>query len=112
MNSKNVDTDTIHSIEYVNKTEITNLPCGLVLNEQHLIYASHLLYNSNEKSIYSLYNKSGYTTISVSPLQMLWRIRRGEMLLKEMKELAKINKISGRSKLTTRQDYINAFIRL
>lgn len=111
-NSKNVNTDTIHSIEYVNKTELVNFNCGLILNEQQLIYAYHSLYNNNEKSKFSLYNKSNYTHVSISPLQMLWRIRCGQMLMKEMKEFAKINKIVGRSKLKTRHDYIVAFMAL
>ena len=43
---------------------------------------------------------------------MLWRIRCGHTLMKDLKELAKINKIPGRSKLKTRYDYVVAFMAL
>ena len=111
-NSKNVNTDTIHSVEYVNKTELVNFNCCLTLNEQQLIYAYHSLYNNGAKSKFSLYNKSFYKIVSISPVQMLWRIRCGHALMKDLKELAKINKIVGRSKLKTRHDYIVAFMAL
>lgn len=112
MNLKLVYTDTLHSIGYANKTELVNFHCGLILNEQQLIYAYHSLYENVIKSKYLLYNKSTSVIVSVSPLQMLWRIRCGQMLMKDMKELARANKIVGRSKLTTRADYIAAFMKL
>ena len=111
INSENINTDTIHSIEYINKTELVNFNCGLILNEQQLIYEYNLLYNG-EKLKHYLYNKSYYRVVSVSPIQMLWRIRCEKILMKDLKELAKINKIVGRSKLKTRDDYIVAFMKL
>ena len=50
--------------------------------------------------------------ISESPLQMLWRIKWEKMSMKEMKELAKINQIEGKSKLNIPADYIAAFMKL
>lgn len=115
INSKNVNTNTIHSIEYINKTELVNFNSGLVLNEQQIIYAYHTLRsfcNDSEKSKYSLYNKSKHSVISVSPVQLLWRISCGQIYMKDLKNLAKINKIPGRSKLKTRYDYVVAFMAL
>lgn len=112
INSKNVYTKTIHYFKYINKMEIVNFNSGLILNEHQLIYACHLLDNSGRKSRFSLYNKPKNTILSISPLHMLWRISCGQIYMKELKELAKINKIKGRSKLVSRADYIAAFMKL
>ena len=110
--SKNIDTNTLRSFEYVNIIKIADFHLGLILNERQTIYANHSPYNNGYDRKYSISNKTKYKVISVSPLQMIWRIKCGEILMKELKKLAKINKIPGRSKLNTREDYINAFIKL
>jgi len=112
INSKNVYTKTIHSFKYINKMEIVNLATGLILNEHQLIYASHLLDNTGRKSRFALYKNAKNSILSISPLQMLWRISCGWVVMKDLKELAKINKIKGRSKLVSHADYITAFMKL
>ena len=112
VHSKNIDTNTLYSLEYVNKTTLENFNCGLILSEQRLIYAHHSLYESGIKSRFALYNKSLYTVVSISPLQLLWRIKFRQIQLKELKKLVKINKIVGRSEFKTHEDYITAFLAL
>ena len=90
INSKNVYTKTIRYFEYINKMEIVNFNTGLILNEHQLIYACHLLYDTGTNSRFALYNNPKNTILSISPLQMLWRIRCGQMFMKDLKEFARV----------------------
>jgi len=47
-----------------------------------------------------------------SPLNFLWKIRDYKITMKEIKLVSTQNKIKGRSKFKTREDYIKAFMKL
>ena len=61
---------------------------------------------------YNTYCKSSKIYLYVSPLNFLWKIRDDIITMKEIKLVATQNKIKGRSKLKTREDYIKAFMKL
>lgn len=110
--SKFLDLENLIGIKYINETELANFPCGLLHNERETIMACYKPYNNGYTRKYALHTEMNYQPISISPLQMLWRIRRGIVSMREKKEMAKINQINGRSKLKTNDDYIKAFMKL
>ena len=110
--SKYLGVNELKSIEYTNEMEIENLRCGLLRSEKEVIMTHYKPYNNGYSQRFLLYSDSNYKIISISPLQMLWRIRHGLVSVKEKKELATINQISGRSKLKTNDDYLKAFMKL
>ena len=109
---KNIDIKSTKMFKYVNMMELGEFPCGLILSEKEVLYIYYEPYNNGNNRKYALYTDSKYREISISPLQMLWRIKCGGVTIKELKNLAKINKIHGRSKLKTRTDFIQAFMKL
>lgn len=102
----------IKSLKYVNEIEISDNPFGLLISIKETIYAYYPPYNNGYSRKYAIYNELHYYIASISPLQMLWRIHRGLVSMIQLRELAKINKIPGRSKLKTKKDYIKAFMKL
>lgn len=103
----------INKINYINKIIITENEYGIKrINHNYVL----LIYNRGFKrkimETYNTYGKSNKIYLCVSPLNFLWKIRDGIITMKELKLLASQNKIKGRSKLKTRQDYINVFMKL
>uniref|UniRef100_A0A6C0L2C5 Uncharacterized protein n=1 Tax=viral metagenome TaxID=1070528 RepID=A0A6C0L2C5_9ZZZZ len=109
---KNIDIKNAKMFKYVKMMEFGEFPCGLILREKEELYIYYEPYNNGNSRKYALYTDSNYREISISPLQMLWRIKYGGITIKALKNLAKINKIDGRSKLKTRNDFIQTFMKL
>jgi|TARA_B110000114_G_C15024954_1_gene370505 hypothetical protein len=97
-------------IEYRNITELYNYLNGMYLRTVDTIYIHYPPYNNGIERKYAISREIRIANISNSPLQMLWKIRNGDIKIKELKKLATVNKIVGRSKLKTRLDFINAFM--
>ena len=110
--SKSLDTNNLRSVEYINEMVFGNFPCGLIQSEKETIVAHYKPYNNGCSRNHLIHSDITCKIISISPLQMLWRIHDGLVTVKEKRELAKINRISGRSKLKTNADYIRAFLEL
>lgn len=101
--------NNVNNILYENVISLNEHNYGLNRELKHTIY---IIYNKNHKKILSKSSQNVY--LHVNPLQFLWRIYfdfQGTKLY-QLRELATINKIKGRSKLKTRLDYINAFMKL
>ena len=109
---KYLDIENVKKFKYVNSIELSNFPVGLFLSENETIYVYYTPYNNGCSRKYALHNDKKFHSISISPLQMLWRINYGLITMKELIEYAKINKIKGRSKLKSRDDYVKAFMKL
>ena len=90
------------------------------------IFAGHPWENMRDIAIYivekknlsisymgSCDNRSAkYRTIRRNVLQTVWAIRCGNLPKSALKAMATANKIKGRSKLKTREDYVRAFLAL
>ena len=110
--SKCLDMNNLRSVEYINEMVFGNFPCGLIQSEKETIVAHYKPYNNGCSRNHLIHSDITCKIISISPLQMLWRIHDGLVTVKEKRELVKINRISGRSKLKTNDDYIRAFLKL
>ena len=106
------DLKNIKSLQFVNKLEISNFDCGLLISEKETMYECYAPYNNGCSRKYAIYDETNFCFATVSPLQMLWRIKRGLVKMVRLKEMARVNKIPGRTKLNTRDDYIKAFMNL
>ena len=101
--------NNVKNILYENVTSINDHNHGL---KRELVHKVYIFYNKKKNVLIS--ESTRYSYLHVSPLQFLWRIYFNlyGTKLYELKQLARINKIKGRSKLKTRLDYINAFMKL
>lgn len=103
---KHIDLKDVKSFKYTNFTGLSNISYGLILSEEETLYVYYTPYNNGYSRKYALHTDTNCHAITISPLQMLWRIKCGLVSMNSLKELAKINKIKGRSKLKTQKDYI------
>ena len=102
--------EKLNCIKYINKTTIEDDLTGTILHYNNYIELNYIrqTYKGNKNVLNSVNSKILYIT----PLNLLWKIKNYKISLKEIKLIASQNKIKGRSKLKTRQDYIKAFIKL
>lgn len=111
--SKHLDLKYIQYVEYINITELENFSYGLYLRYEEALWVYHEPYNNGAPRRHNLHiNRLPPILIATSPLQMLWQINHGFFSIEALKELSRINQITGRSKLKTRKDFIIAFMKL
>ena len=103
--------DATH-FEYNNDTQIRESKEGTVWSQKQNILIVYPDYNIGCARKSSIYTNTYYHQLYVSPLQFLWKIRHNTINKCKLKKIASINKIEGRSKLKTSQDYIKAFMKL
>lgn len=99
-------------VQYVNDTEIGNYSNGLNISKKQIIFIYYEPYNNGHERRFAIYINKHTSNLSISPLQMLWKIKKEEITLKELRKLSTMNKIAGRSKLKTYSDYLHAFMKL
>lgn len=110
--SNTVNLKSAIKIEYISNTGIYDDLYGTFLWKENIIFIYYKPYNNGDDRRYAIYTKRTISTLSVSPLQMLWRIKQKYITIKKLNELTTSNKIVGRSKLRKRLEYINVFMKL
>lgn len=98
--------------KYRNYTEMYESKEGLFWNLEQAIMIGYPPYNNGCERQFSIYYNNYYRELEMSPLQLLWRIRNRSIQLNQLKKIASFNKIKGRAKLKTYEDYLQAFTKL
>ena len=98
--------------KYTNIIELHNGIEEMYCRTEQSIMVIYRPYNNFYERKFSIYHNIYYKVLSTSPLQFLWKIRNQDIKLNELKNIASCNKIKGRSKLISYEDYLNAFMKL
>ena len=100
----------LNYIKYVNKTTIDTHLTGTTVRYNNFI---ELIYKKNiHRGNKIMFSSVSTKELNTTPLNFLWKIKNCQISMTDIKLLASQNKIKGRSKLKSRQDYINAFMKL
>lgn len=102
--------ENLNCIKYINKTTIDDDLTGTILRYNNYIELNYIRKTYKRNKI--VLNNVNSKILHITPLNLLWKIKNYKISLKEIKLIASQNKIKGRSKLKTRLDYINAFMKL
>jgi|TARA_B110000285_G_C15125327_1_gene619805 hypothetical protein len=97
-------------IKYVNKTTIDSRLTGTTMRYNNFIELIYKKKRYRRNKI--VFSSVSIKELNITPLNFLWKIKNREISIAAIKSVASQNKIKGRSKLKTRQDYINVFMKL
>lgn len=109
---RKLDINNATHFKYKNCTAMYETKEGVFWNLEQSIIICYPPYNNGCDRQFGIYHNNYYRELVVSPLQFLWRIRKRSVTLSQLKKIASSNKIKGRAKLKTYEDYLQVFSKL